>query len=367
MSAAVSIVTVQAFHVLLIAAIAWVMPALTRPDLYFAVTVAPAFRSAPEGIAILRRYRREVAVHAVIGGALLAGCALAARPLAAYVGVVWLGAGWFAAFFRARGRVRPHAAPPTTVREAATRPRAANLPGGWALQLGPFAALAATAVYLHSRWQDLPARFPIHWGLDGRPNGWAVRSAAGVYGPLWIGALVAGAMGLLAWLLSRGTRPVRAGGVAGAAERRFSRAVLAVLVGVEYLIGLTFAGVALLPLRAAGGEAGPPGVAIHLGVSLIFAAAVTIFLLRMGQGGTHLAGDAGSEAAGGAPVGDRSPDRCWKAGIFYVNPDDPALFVEKRFGIGYTLNFAHPAAWLLMILLTLVLPAVIFWIAAAGS
>jgi Family of unknown function (DUF5808) len=42
---------------------------------------------------------------------------------------------------------------------------------------------------------------------------------------------------------------------------------------------------------------------------------------------------------------DRTPDRCWKAGIFYVNPADPALFVEKRHGIGYTLNFGNPWSW----------------------
>ena len=47
------------------------------------------------------------------------------------------------------------------------------------------------------------------------------------------------------------------------------------------------------------------------------------------------------DTADSAPVGDRTPDVCWKLGIFYFNPDDPALFVEKRFGIGWTVNFAN--------------------------
>jgi hypothetical protein len=38
----------------------WFMPRLTRRDLYFAVTVAPAFRDEPEGRSILRRYRAEL-------------------------------------------------------------------------------------------------------------------------------------------------------------------------------------------------------------------------------------------------------------------------------------------------------------------
>jgi len=51
---------------------------------------------------------------------------------------------------------------------------------------------------------------------------------------------------------------------------------------------------------------------------------------------------------------DRTPDRCWKAGIFYVNPADPALFVEKRHGIGYTLNFGNPWSWVVLIIVTLI-------------
>jgi len=50
-------------------------------------------------------------------------------------------------------------------------------------------------------------------------------------------------------------------------------------------------------------------------------------------------------AVGASPIGDRSEDRHWKAGFLYVNSSDPALFVEKRFGIGYTLNFGRPASW----------------------
>jgi uncharacterized membrane protein len=38
-------------------------------------------------------------------------------------------------------------------------------------------------------------------------------------------------------------------------------------------------------------------------------------------------------------------DRHWKAGLVYHNPDDPAVWIEKRFGFGYTLNFARSGAW----------------------
>jgi uncharacterized membrane protein len=57
---------------------------------------------------------------------------------------------------------------------------------------------------------------------------------------------------------------------------------------------------------------------------------------------------------------NRTPDRCWKAGIFYVNPDDSALFVPKRFGIGYTLDFGNPWSWAVLALVGVVAVVPIF-------
>jgi 4-diphosphocytidyl-2-C-methyl-D-erythritol kinase len=46
---------------------------------------------------------------------------------------------------------------------------------------------------------------------------------------------------------------------------------------------------------------------------------------------------------------NRDDDRYWKLGVFYYNPDDPSLFIEKRFGIGWTSNFGRPMSWVLFI------------------
>ncbi|MGH9530090.1 MAG: DUF5808 domain-containing protein [Terriglobales bacterium] len=35
----------------------------------------------------------------------------------------------------------------------------------------------------------------------------------------------------------------------------------------------------------------------------------------------------------------------WKFLIFYFNPSEPRLLVQKRSGLPFTLNFARPAAW----------------------
>jgi len=53
-----------------------------------------------------------------------------------------------------------------------------------------------------------------------------------------------------------------------------------------------------------------------------------------------------------ARTGRRPPEDHWK-GVFYSNPEDPALLVPKRYGVGYTLNFGNPWSWVVLALLLL--------------
>lgn len=64
--------------------------------------------------------------------------------------------------------------------------------------------------------------------------------------------------------------------------------------------------------------------------------------------------DLGGEALGTRPDGWRG------GGLFYYAPDDPALFVPNLRGVGQTINFGRPMAWVILIgpLLLAVLPFV---------
>jgi uncharacterized membrane protein len=43
----------------------------------------------------------------------------------------------------------------------------------------------------------------------------------------------------------------------------------------------------------------------------------------------------------------------WKGGLFYVNSEDAALLVPRRFGLGWTLNLGRPGGVAITILLLL--------------
>lgn len=337
----------------LIASLYWLTPNLTRPDLYFAVTVPAEFRGRPAGIAILRRYRAELVAVSALALAAMAVCSQMAPPFMPLVLLAQV-PGSLLVFYRARARVLPHAVAPTSIREAAALQRPRRIPGGWLAACGPFVLLAASAGYLWTHWQQIPLRFAVHWGLGGTPDRWADRNWTSVYLPLLITAVALVVLTLLLYGITHWLRPIQPGGLSGGREAKFRRTASIALLAIGYALALQAGWIALHPLIQAFNPASVAGTLTFL-LPLPVAITLVILLARLGQGGSRLAPMTESQQTSSQPIGDRTADRYWRLGIFYVNRDDPAVLVEKRFGIGYTFNFARPTSWTIL-LIVLLLP-----------
>lgn len=341
------------------------IPQLTRPDIFFAVTVPPDFRKMPEAHEILRRFRAHVWLHTAVGAGLLTSGLLLGHDVVMIAGVYWQIIGAFLAFQLARRKVMPRGVQPSTQREARLAPRARGIPGAALLHLGPFALLGAGALHLRAHWDEIPLRFPVHWGINGQPDGWASRTIGGVYGSLGMGAILCAMLVVIWYAMLYGTRQIRASGTAARNETRFRRVQLVCLMSAEYLLAFVATWMSILPLRSTPGTL-PQSFGLFLIGTLVYVCGIVALLIYTGQGGTRLAGSTNAleGVSGAAPVGDRTPDRCWKLGIIYVNRDDPAILVEKRFGIGYTLNIGHPLTWVLLAVLllpTIIIPLLSRW------
>jgi uncharacterized membrane protein len=84
---------------------------------------------------------------------------------------------------------------------------------------------------------------------------------------------------------------------------------------------------------------------------------VMMLYIRVGQGGSRLKTTQAKTLVGAMP----DDDKYWKLGQFYFNKKDSSLFVEKRFGVGYSPNYAHPLSWILIFgLIAIVVVAIIF-------
>lgn len=319
----------------LVAWLFWMLPVWSRPGIFFAVTVVPDFRNSAEAHRLLRNYRLQTLLHVAVGFALILAGALLLHFVLLILGALWLAVGPLVAVSHAHKMALPHAVAVSTIREASLSPRTTQLPGGWSLELGPFVILLVTAIYLHLHWDAIPKHFPVHWGIDGRPNGWSARTPVGVYGPLVFGAALVAGIALLAYAIPHMARRVPA---TGATAADFAHRMAILLVGVEFFLAAIFSMVGLLPIT------GNPGVV----PIVILTVAILASAVLLGRWFSH-GRDISPRGAG-----DGTPDTCWKYGLFYFNPDDSALFVEKRIGIGYTINFAHASAWIVIALTALV-------------
>ena len=303
------------------------LPLLTRRGIFFSATVDPDFPRSPAGRRILSSFRLQAALWTVLACLLALALPTTHFVIALLVPWVLLIAASLVSYYLKFREVHAHygtRAP--EVRSASLSPAEANEGFHAWISLPPFIALAIVGSYLRLHWNQLPEHYPIHFGARGEANLWANRDWMSVYGPLLVAAglnfLVAGS----AWILSRMSRKT--------VMRYVTVRSLQLLL---YPLTFTLTIVSLLPLWHS-----PrwlvPVVMLGSATGLIFWGYRKLT--------SPLAADTSPEP--------RS-DNYWKAGMFYYNPDDPAIFVSKRVGIGYTLNFASRWTWVIMVVL-LVLP-----------
>jgi uncharacterized membrane protein len=326
--------------IVLVAVSIHLAPQLTRRDIFFGVTVSPGFRDGPLARSVSRRYAMEI-----WGLALVAAALVGTSPMPLISGPMLLTQtiGGFIAFSRARRAVRPNAVAPATIREAEIGPRP-ELPGGLIGQLGPFLILFAAAAYAGLYWAEVPARFPTHWNLAGKPDGWTAKSVGGVFRGVSIGFVSCSMMLFTSYAVLHWTRLPRVTGTDGAQSRRVRRVNLVATLAWEYLFALLLAWTTVVSMFTAQGA--QPRLPLPFRVApfaLIIIGMLAIRVMRR------------TAISNGPPVGDTTPDSCWIFGHLYFNRADPTLFVEKRMGLGYTLNLGNPASWLVLIVFVLAL------------
>lgn len=354
-------VIISASVLFVMLAFVWIMPSLTQPTLPFGVRV-PAERADDSHIARIRRGYRSTLIGAFIV------CVGAMAALRDTVSVVWLAQGlallgvicFAAAYYVAHRRLQGVKARENWYagqREALvanTDTQSGRLTFPWAWLLPALLALGATIVIGVLRYPKLPATIPTHFDINGKPNGFAAKGPAAFLLPAMEVALTILFAGLT-WLILRSRYDIDpADPEASSAQQRgfrlrWSRALLlfAALTNIALLLG------ALLTWQIL--PANRPGTfAILLAPEAVILLGALGLAIVTGQGGARM-----RVARSGAKTGlvHRDDDRYWKGGLIYYNPDDPAFLVEKRFGVGWTINFASKGAWVFLGAIVLVIVA----------
>lgn len=300
------------------------MPRLTRGSTFFAVTVPSGFATSAVGHAIERRYRVGVFAMTLLALAAITPTWWLLDPepalaVAHTVGVLVVTFGSLAVFIHCRGQAMVYSQSSETRRTIELTPpeRLVDLlPRPLWLHLLPY----------------LPVLAALGWLAL---NADAVAAAAPELGAFEIYGAGLTMLGTLAFMHLIMPLPMLIRRLPGHRSRVV--AINWMLLWMMVLTGLLGGWNTLVVLYGADWIMGTLGAVVNVGLVLGILL-VPIVMWRLG----HFA------RPGTPDEGDRSPDAAWKLGMIYFNPDDPALWLEKRFGVGYTLNFGRPMAWVII-------------------
>jgi uncharacterized membrane protein len=330
------------FPVLTVGALICSIPAVTRPTLQFGIRVPRERAGAP----VIRRERRAyywrtaavgvcctvVAVTTMDYGSWWLSKIIMLLELAAGLGCFLVARGKIAAVKSADGWFAGKRQ--TVVADTTWRSDPPRFPVRWLIPA--LAVIAATVAVCALRYPGLPAHIVTS---SGRRVSKSAISVLIVAGQLYFAIVYSGLM-----LIVHRSRPDIDAADPAASALRYRRFLAVFTRAMLTMAALADLGLLLFALpdwqvyRLSGIARALPVLPFVAGVLLLAAVAA-----RMGQGGSRLNGNIrGLVLAGGT---DRDDDRFWKAGLFYVNRDDPVLLVGARFGVGWTLNFGNPLAW----------------------
>ena len=311
--------------VLLNGLILHLLPVWQRRNLFFAISVGLDFRDSAAARSLTKHYRTVVWSATAVAFVLM--LALPKEPYIFPIFVTQAMAG-AAAFLIIRNKVRSMGVSQPTVHVAALGAERPRIPGNWLPYILPFGLFAATAFYLNANWDSIPERFPMHWDATGHANRWSTKSHKSVYGMLVFGACLQLFFLFILYAMQEGTRR----STAGSSRMRFLQANLGLMLIVQWITASIFAFIALMPLE----RLHPSGWLVGglIAALLITAFGFVVYMAKLQAEPSE---------------SDNTPDDCWRfGGQVYYNANDPALMVEKRIGLGFTINFGNRLSWIFL-------------------
>ncbi len=110
------------------------------------------------------------------------------------------------------------------------------------------------------------------------------------------------------------------------------------LIVLLMFTGVQFAILGLIPH--------PTIIVVSVLLTVVIIAGTITLAITTGQSGSRI--KVGHDNDSPSETIAKDDDSYWKWGVFYYNPQDPSLFVEKRFGIGWTFNFGRRVSWIIL-------------------
>lgn len=224
----------------------------------------------------------------------------------------------------------------------------------WLTMLGSLLAIIAGALIVAANWSTIPNPVPVHWDGSMEPDSWSEKSIGSVFFLTFIALGVWLLFAAICWFIQyAAVRPRSERSIKARLRNQANLAASNEAMGILLLLmslGLSFMQIT-----------GPlPGYQDLVGLSIITMLVMTIggsiaivamILRAQSRLEDQLRGVKFPDDNKESPDNDEH----YKWGILYYNPDDPAVLVERRLGVGISFNYATWQAKVFLVVMALII------------
>lgn len=215
----------------------------------------------------------------------------------------------------------------------------------WYVYLLPIVITVGVIVYTIFQYELLPDQIPTHWGINGKADAFTEKTPLSVIlMPLTFLVMQFMFLGIQVGTKKSGIK-LSAIGTNASRNRQLTLRKNSswFMFIVSFLLTVMFSFFQLTTIHPSLFDG-----RIMMAIPLIFLAVILtgtiVYAVKVGRS------DKFSIDVTGEKITDFDEDSHWKGGLFYFNKNDPSIFVEKRFGVGWTLNFANPIGYFIFII-----------------
>ena len=200
--------------------------------------------------------------------------------------------------------------------------------------------IVVSIVTVQRNYDLIPDQIPIHYNSSWKVDRYAAKSYSSVFMPTLMQAFITLLFIFENWSIRRVKQQVHPTDRNRSIRQdvTYRRAWSCFMITASILIVILLSVVQLNMISLL-------NINFAISIILIIIAFISLYFFALsfwaGQGGSRL--ERSADSSNVRPVHD---DDKWLLGMIYFNRKDSNLLVEKRFGVGWGLNFGHPVSWL---------------------
>ncbi|MGG0718012.1 DUF5808 domain-containing protein [Robertmurraya massiliosenegalensis] len=214
----------------------------------------------------------------------------------------------------------------------------------WQVYLLPMVITIGVIVYTILQYDLLPQQIPTHWGINGEPDAFTEKTFMSVLTlPLTLFVMQIMFLGIHLGTKKSG---IKLSGESTEASRQRQLTLRKYSSWLLFFVSVLLAMLlSFFQLQTIHPDIASSTVMFLIPLSFLILVLVgtIVFAVKVGLS------DKKTSPQVKEKIMDANEDSYWKVGLFYFNKNDPSIFVEKRFGVGWTINFANPFGYLIVL------------------